>query len=300
VWVEPLRPYLDAELDVLLSGWDRFAPALLLPGRSIRDGHANGRETFKSVESRRAVDRSVLLCYEAVEFEPTPPAPVLQFDDIRRIVTEDEAENGRRARGWFANAQQPIVVLPNAYYFARCTAEPGYARTPRDHVLADFAETLGGPKEALTIAWSCLERDLEHLPADVPARLRQKRLDGPAAADLPGGEAKYREILATAVECRRAVLGASRNGKDVEAVAAALESLGRWWGMNRYALSETAGDRLDLAWIHAGFTGPLHAACQANKAALAPHRQRLAAVLGKAAAIAPASADACVGQLLGP
>ena len=34
-------------------------------------------------------EKSVLMCYEIIEFEPTPPAVVLQFDDIRRVLRQE-------------------------------------------------------------------------------------------------------------------------------------------------------------------------------------------------------------------
>ena len=35
------------------------------------------------------IEKSVLLCYEIIEFEPSPPAVVIQFDDIRRVSKEE-------------------------------------------------------------------------------------------------------------------------------------------------------------------------------------------------------------------
>ena len=298
VWQEPIEPAVEAELHELRGGWERFAPALLLPGRSVRDGHGNGRKVISIMENQEMSRQSVVFCYEAVEFEPVPPAPVLQFADIRRIVGQEEDHLKGRVRGWFANAQQPIMVLPNLFYFQRCVADASYLHRTDEEVLRELAAMLGGPADALVTAWSCLERDLAAIPTDLPSRLRSAHLRGRAASELPGGEATYCEILARAVECRRATLLGLQPNAAPETVIEAVNVIGRWWALNRYAFSQTAGDRLDWDWIHEKFVAPLRAACVRHGSSLKPHRSELERTLASAAALSPDGAREAIDQLL--
>ena len=298
VWQEPIEPAVEAELRELRGAWERIAPALLLPGRSTRDGWGNGRKVIAISENQGMSRQSVVFCYEAVEFEPTPPAPVLQFADIRRIVGREENHLKGKVRGWFANAQQPIMVLPNLFYFQRCVADASYLRRTDEEVLHELATILGGPTDALVMGWSCLERDLAAIPADLPARLRSAPLQGRAASELPGGEATYREILARAVECRRATLLGLDPKATPETVIEAVNAMGRWWALNRYAFSQTAGDRLDWDWIYRKFVEPLREACGRQGDSLKTHRDELERTLALAAALSPEGAREAIDRLL--
>jgi hypothetical protein len=242
--------------------------------------------------------QSVVFCYEAVEFEPVPPAPTLQFADIRRIVGEEEGHLKEQVRGWFANAQQPVMVLPNLFYFQRCIADRSYLGRTEEEVLRELAALLGAPAEAWVAAWSCLGRDLAGLPPDLPARLRSARLRGPAASELPGGEATYREIHAQAVECRRAALLALQPDATSERVVEAVGVIGRWWALNRYAFDHTAGDRLDWNWVHWKFVAPLREACARHGASLQARRGELAERLAQAAKLSPVGAREAIDNLL--
>jgi hypothetical protein len=285
VWQEPIEPFVAAELSTLRQGWERFAPALLLPGRSIRDGQGNGRKVIAIMEQQDMSKQSVVFCYEAVEFEPVPPAPVLQLADIRRILGDEEGHLLGKVRGWFANAQQPLMVLPNLFFFRRCLADRSYLARTDEEVLRELAGLLGAPADPWAAAWSCLGRDLSGLPAGLPARLRSAALRGPAAKELPGGEAMYREIHAQAVECRRAALLALQPEAAPERVIDAVTLLGRWWALNRYAFAQTAGDRLDWNWVHWKFVAPLREACARHQAVLQARRGELAERLANAAGL---------------
>jgi hypothetical protein len=298
VWQEPIEPSVEAELRELRQGWDRFAPAVLLPGRSIKDGHGNGRKVIPIMEEQGMGQKSVVFCYEAVEFEPVPPAPVLQFADIRRILGQEESHLRGRVRGWFANAQQPVMVLPNLFYFQRCVGDPAYLQRTDMQVLQELAAILGGSKVDLITAWSCLELSLPAIPADLPARLRSEPLRGEAAREIPGGEALYRRILAQAVECRRAALLALEPNATPQLAIEAVEMIGRWWAMNRYALSQTAGDHLDWNWIHWKFVAPLREACARQETALVARRSDLERVLMSAAGLSPEGAREAIHKLL--
>ena len=96
---------------------------------------------------------------------------VIQFDDIRRILKQ-EASLLEKSRGVMGNAQQPIMALPNLFFFARATSDPGYLDRSDIDVLRDLAVFLGGDAELLVPAWQCLDLNLDSLPMDLAERLR--------------------------------------------------------------------------------------------------------------------------------
>jgi hypothetical protein len=236
VWQQPIEAFTRAEMELIAKVMPE--PWGLLPGRSYRDGHANGRINVAFAEELGLIPRSTLFCYEAVEFEPTPPASVLQFDIIRRNLRE-ESRFAASAEGVFGNAQQPVMVLPNLYFFARASRDLSYLDTPDEQVLRDLAAFLGGPPELLIPAWACLQLGLDRLPADLPGLLRSASLPGEIAACIPGGPARYLDILACQVECRigvlRAVDGPPASFSDaVRRTADGIGALVSWWKVHRY------------------------------------------------------------------
>lgn len=259
MWREPLEPLTAPVLEELKKGMSE--PWEMLPGRSIRENWANGRTNIELTEKAGLMARSTLLFYEIIEFEPTPPAAVLQFDDIRRVF-EQELKFSETARGCFGNAQQPVIVLPNLYLFARIAADPTYLKRSDEDVLNDFAGFLGGPPELLAPAWSCLRLGPDRLPADLPAKLRAATLTGAAAQHLPGGPKRYLEILAEQVDARQRVLRAiaAPSDSDDAAVAAlipAVEGLVNWWKVHGYV--GQSQDKLGFRWefTHERLYGPL-------------------------------------------
>src|SRR6185312_7583250 len=116
-WQEPLEPLTEPLLEAIKRESQCLEPLEILPGRSIYENHANGRKNFEMIERAGMTSWSTLLCYEIVEFEPTPPAVVIQFDDIRRVLVQ-EKPTLEKARGLMGNAQQPIMALPNLFFFA--------------------------------------------------------------------------------------------------------------------------------------------------------------------------------------
>jgi hypothetical protein len=236
VWQEPIEAFTRAEMELIKK--EMPEPWGLLPGRSYRDGHANGRINIALCEELGLIPRSTILCYEAIEFEPTPPASVLQFETIRRNLRE-EGRHAQTAEGVFGNAQQPVMVLPNLYFFARGAQDLSYLDTPDEEVLGDLASLLGGPPELLAPAWACLQLGLDRLPPDLPRRLREARLQGQAAACIPGGARRYLDILASQVESRIGLLEAiAAPAESVPRAAAGLaqgtEALVSWWKIHRY------------------------------------------------------------------
>ena len=233
---DQIAPLVRASLEVLAQRMPE--PWLLLPGRSMRENWANGRVNIALAESFNLLPRSVLFCYEAIEYEPAIPGAVLQFDDIRRVLRR-ESEYANIADGVFGNAQQPVMVLPNLYFFARSARDLAYLDTPTDRVLTDLADFLGGPRELLVPAWKCLELSLSELPADLPARLRTADLKGEPASCIPGGSQRYLEILAAQVESRRGLLQAVAKPAESDQYAATqlvagAKALIDWWQVHGY------------------------------------------------------------------
>ena len=142
-------------------------------------------QRLKMVKKAGLMDRATLLCYESIEFEPSIPNTVLQFDLIRSALKQEMAQSAG-TRGFFGNSESPIMVIPNLYLFARGAAEPSYLNQSDENILTDLAHFLGGSPELLVPAWSCLQLPLNRLPADLPARLRAVKLTSPAAG-VPSG-----------------------------------------------------------------------------------------------------------------
>ena len=232
-----------------------------MPGRSHRDGWANGRKNIELAEKAGMIRQSTIMCYEAIEFEPTPPAAVLQFDLIRQNLRE-EGRFATAARGVFGNAQQPIMVLPNLYYFARGSADLSYLDKPETEVLSDLARELGGDPAVLVPAWSCLKRSLEELPSDLAGRVRSLKLTGRFARNIPGGPARYAEILAAQVESRRELLEAvavePRNAAEAaDSLSKGAAALLKWWHVHRYVGPGLPTDPFKWDFIHGSQTGLL-------------------------------------------
>jgi hypothetical protein len=251
-WEAPVAPPVAVSLEALKremrGAWQ------IMPGRSHREGWANGRIPVALAEKAGLINRSTIMCYEAIEFEPTPPAAVLKFDLIRSVLKE-EGRLAASARGVFGNAQQPVMVLPNLYYFARGAADPGYLDRSQDEVLADLARALGGDPAVLTPAWSCLQRSLDRVPADLADRVRSLKLSTAFASGIPGGPRRYVEILAAQVASRRQLLEAAANRPgNVEEAAASLakgaSALLDWWQVHRYVGSGRHGDAFQWRFIH--------------------------------------------------
>ncbi len=258
VWGEPIEPLAVPELEELKQLPE---PWTLLPGRHIREGRGNGRLIFELTERAGLTEKSILLCYEIIEYEPTPPAVVLQFDDIRRVLRQ-EAPLLAKSRGVMGNAQQPLLALPNLFFFARGTSDPAYLNRTDTEVLRDLAQFLGGDPTVLLPAWQCLQRDLATLPADLPARLERSALTSPAAKLLPGGDGSYLRILAAFVRVRLAVLQACRQPPASERAAAdtlhqATAALVTWWRVHRYVFTGENGTDFQWEFTHPELLAPL-------------------------------------------
>lgn len=300
VWQEPIAPFVQASLETLSTRMPE--PWLLMPGRSYRDNHANGRINIALAEKADLIPRSTLFLYEAIEFEPSIPGSNLRFADIRRMLRE-EARHAATADGVFGNAQQPVMVLPNLYFFARGAADLRYLDTPDEQVLGDLADLLGGPREVLVTAWRCLELPLDRLPADLPGRLRAAALTGEAARFIPGGQRRYLDILAAEVESRLGFLGATAKpaGSGEQAavnLAEATRALVGWWRVHRYVNDGDHNTPFSWRFVRDADRNSLKAWARANvtdqQATVAAAAARLAA----AGVLGPEEAAARLGEVL--
>lgn len=300
VWVEPIEPHVRASLTELKRGMPE--PWELLPGRSA-EGHANGRINIDLAAEAGLLDRSTLLTYEAIEFEPSLPAAVLQFDLIRNMLRK-ELPHAAVARGCFGNAQQPVMVLPNLYFYARSAADPAYLARPDEKVLADLAELLGGPPELLIPAWSCLRLGLDRLPADLPRRLRAAKLTAETAQLIPGGPSRYLSILAAQVESRVRVLSVhakspatAREAADLmaEGVAALVD----WWKLHGYVGGGTGDEPFQWSFADGNHQAILKQWCREHVKDRKPTADLAVRRLVERGVLAKGVAEARVAELLG-
>ena len=301
VWAEPIEPFIRAELNLLPVQLPE--PWSLLPGRSHRDGWANGRTNMRLIEEYDLASRSMLMFYEAIEFEPVPPSPTLRFADIRRIFRE-ETSLQRKARGAMGNAQQPVMMLPNIFFFGRLARDLGYLAKSDDAVLNEFAAFLGGPAALLRPAWKCFDLGLAQISADLPAQLRATTLTGEPAAFIPGGPALYLDLIAAQVESRRRMLVAMTlpHATDTEAataVAAGTDALVSWWKRHHFVFGNNPGTPFDWQFVHQSQYNAWAAWARANVANPQVVLPLAAQELVSRGALAEPTATAAVRQLLG-
>lgn len=250
-WSTPVLPTVRASLEALKSRmtgeWE------LLAGRSHREDWANGRVPVAETERAGLMPRSTIFCYEAIEFEPSEPAAVIQFDLIRQALKQ-ESPFSNVVKGVFGNAQQPVMVLPNLYFFARGAADPDYLGKSDNQVLMDLARELGDAEGVLIPAWSCLNLTLQDLPAGHSQKVRALELDTELARSIPGGPRLYVEILAAQLESRRGLLAATEAPPtNADQAASSLfegsAALIRWWGVHRYVGMGRKGDPFQWRFI---------------------------------------------------
>ncbi len=173
-----------------------------------------------------------------------------------------EAQFADQCRGIMGNAQQPITMLPNIYFFAQGAANLSELDRSDDEILAGLAKLLGGPPELLIPAWSYLNLPLDRLGAELPGQLRGLELQGDVAAALPGGPRKYVETLALAVESRRRVLLACQapavSAQDAaDKIAEAVDALVAWWKLSGFVLAGNGDEPFEWQYLYPSLSQPL-------------------------------------------
>jgi hypothetical protein len=250
-WYSPVEPPIHNSLEAIkrqMTGkWE------LLPGRSHREDWANGRIPVEETQKAGLMSRSTIMCYEAIEFEPSEPAATIQFDLIRQVLRQ-EHQLSPEAKGVFGNSMCPVLVLPNLYFFARGSADLNYLNKSDNEVLADLSRELGDIQGLLIPAWSCLKLPLSELPADLPSRLDALKLSTDFARCIPGGPDRYMEIIAAQVKSRRQLLeAAAENPSNATEAAISLakgaNALLYWWQIHRYVGMGRKGDPFQWRFI---------------------------------------------------
>ncbi len=263
VWKSNIRNLTMPVLDLLKSNpipgaWE------LLPGRSYLDktfvdagGHANGRVNIAMVDEAGLIAQSTLMLYELIEFEPTPPASFIQYENMRKVFRK-ELKFANYCRGVFGNAQQPVMSLPNLYAFSRMAQDFNYIDKSDIEIMTDFAAFLGGDPELLVPAWDCANLELHEIPADLPEKLRQSEFLADAAQLLPGGPGRYLEIIASFVEARIAVLRtcSSKQG-NIDSMVNAITAIYHWWQTHQYVFDGKNGICFNWSYTHYVLRNPL-------------------------------------------
>jgi hypothetical protein len=265
VWQEPIEPFVQAELELLQK--ELPEPAEFLIGQ-CRSPQACCWRNVKAAEQLNLAPRSTMLCYESVEYEPSPPGSKIQFEEIRSTLREGRGFVDK-SRGLFCNSETPLLVLPNVYLFARAAADPSYVDKSDEAVLRDFAGFLGGPPELLVPAWGCLRLGLDKLPDDLPWRLRAARLKGSAAKYLPGGAGRYLGALASQTESRLKLLHAierpaTSTEEAAQGIALGLESLVGWWKVHGYVGGGVGTEEFRWDFVEPSQTAALRQWCAKN------------------------------------
>jgi hypothetical protein len=299
-WQDAPQPFSKAAMTLLQQRLPE--PWQMVLGRSHRDGWANGRVNIAAGEELELIDRSMLFCYEAIEFEPTVPAATLQFDLIRRNLKE-ELLYAPKAAGVMGNAQQPIMVLPNIYFFARGSWDPKYLDASDEQVLRDFADFLGGPADLLLPAWQSLAMPLDRLPKDLPERLRAAELKSDAARCLPGGPKRYLEILAAhAAGCIgvfEATNGPAKDDADcARRLANGTTALNDWWKTHHYVFDGEASEGFQWRFVNQSHVAKLKEWANANARDKKVVEESAARQLVEKKALAEKEAAAVVKSLL--
>jgi hypothetical protein len=302
-WSVDPAPFLHAEAQALAAARAELAPFAVLPGRHANPERHNRRCSLEATAAAGLGSDAVTFLYEAIECEPVPPVVEPAFARIRAMMRQ-EAAGIAAGRGVFGNAQQPLLQLPNLWFFARAARDTAYLDQADEQVLADLAAFLGGDPALLLPAWRSLESGLAELPARLPSALRAARL-GPAADDLPGGATRYVDLLARQVECRRAVLTACAQAPadDADAVArgvAASAAIVAWWQDNRYVFDGAEERRFRWHHVHPRLRRELDAWIAEHRRRLLPLRGTIAAALVQHGLDAPGEAEARVGEAIAP
>lgn len=98
-------------------------------------------------------ERTVLMPYGTIEFEPAYPQTNVQIDAIRNMYNGPDAQSTDVA-GLMGNMQTPLLQLPNMFFFTSVLADMDYRNRPEREVLEELAGFVyPSHRELLADAW---------------------------------------------------------------------------------------------------------------------------------------------------
>lgn len=204
-------------------------------------------------DSLGLIPKITILCYEAIENEPTPPVSHLQFDTIRKVLRR-ESNYMNSMKSLFTSAQFPVMELPNMYFFGMAAKDTSYLSKKDDEILHDFALFLGGDPKLLTAALKIEETPLEGIPHGLTRGLRKMYLKSWAADKLPGDRHFYVDMLAREVECRTQLLQATQtvpanDNQSVIQFSQGIFAIFDWWKFHGYVAGDSADELCSLNYV---------------------------------------------------
>ncbi len=102
-------------------------------------------------------ERTVLMPYGTIEFEPAYPQTNVQIDAIRNMYNGPDAQSTDVA-GLMGNMQTPLLQFPNMFFFTSVLADADYRNRSEREVLEDLAGYIyPDHRELLADAWSGLK-----------------------------------------------------------------------------------------------------------------------------------------------
>lgn len=145
-------------------------------------------EDLQIVAKYHMIPQTVWFPYGAVEGEPSSPYTALRFDAIRKSF--EAASEYQKLRGVMANAQTPLVQIPNLWFFERSAWSSEYLEIQKTEVLEDLASRIY-PRSAdlLARSWSLLSQADSEAAKQVAAALENAVRDG--QLDASGPMARY-------------------------------------------------------------------------------------------------------------
>ena len=117
-----------------------------------------GKPEFLTVcRELEVLDKTVLLPYGFIEFEPSFPGTNVAIDGLRAALETVISFSGELA-GMMGNVQTPLLQIPHVGFFLRALWEPGSLRRSESQVLRDAADALSPAHgELIAACWAGLK-----------------------------------------------------------------------------------------------------------------------------------------------
>ena len=194
------------------------------------------------------------MCYDSIEFEPSPPTAWLRFAEIRAALKQ-EMDLSAGNRGWFGNAQSTIMAMPNIYFFARGTADPQLSGSARREGSCRPGRIVGRPAgvaDSGMVVLAAEPRQTAGRSSGETACREADRPGGPVSAGRSGpisGDSGGPRRLADS-----RLAGVQQTAKTPEEAAAAVAdgtaALVDWWKLNRYCGEGDGNQPFGWGWVH--------------------------------------------------